>query len=160
MTDGLKQHLPVIVTVTILGFITCAFVLMRVHDGAAGMDVPTFSTLIIVIPCAFMFLCSLVVAMTAHSIGRQLYVTMLAICFIGGLVSMVITSIWTADANLAAALLANSADGETISPATDQPILVLRNIAAYVVMPTLGCIAGAWIGSRLHPMEAEPKTKK
>ena len=160
MTDSLKRHLPVIVAVTVVGIATCAFALMQVVNAAPGLAVPTFETLVIVIPCAVMFICSLIVAMTAHTIERALYVTMLVICLVLGVVSMVVTSTWESNATLTAALLANSADGETITAAVNQPIIVMRNIAAYIVMPTLGCIAGAWLGSRMHPMEADLSPKK
>ena len=160
MTESLKRHLPVIIAVTLAGIATCAFIFMQVLNAVPGLDVPTFETLVIVIPCAVMFFCSLIVVMTAHTIERSLYVTMLAICLVLGLVSMVVTSTWESDASLTAALLANSADGETITAAVNQPIIVMRNIAAYIVMPTLGCIAGAWIGSRMHPMEADLSPKK
>ena len=157
MTEGFKQHLPVIIVVSIVGLATGAFALMYVKNSAASMDVGAFSSYIIIIPCLIMLVCSLVVAMTAHTIGRQLYVTMLALCLALGLVSMVVTSIWMSDPVVSAALLANSPEGEVITPITQQPIIVMRNIAAYVVMPTVGCIAGAWIGSRLHPIQAEGK---
>ena len=160
MTESLKRHLPVIVAVCLVGLATGAFALMQVKNAVPSMDVGTFEGLIIIIPCAIMFICSLIIAMTAHTIERSLYVTMLVICLALGVVSMVVTSIWESDAALTAALLANSVEGETITPAVNQPIIVMRNIAAYIVMPTLGCIAGAWLGSRMHPMEADPSPKK
>lgn len=155
MTEGFRKQLPVIVAVSLVGIVTGAFALVRVLDAAASMNVETFSSLVFVIPCAIMLICSLVVAITAHSIGRQLYVTMLGICLVTGVVSMVLTSIWMSDASLAASLLANSPEGSSVVPVSDQPLLVMRNIAAYVVMPTVGCIVGAWLGSRLHPVQSE-----
>lgn len=155
MTESLKEHLPVIAVVCIVGAATAAFALMQVRNGAAGMDVALFEALIIVIPCAAMLVCSAIVAMTAHTIERSLYVTMLAICLAMGLVSMVVTSLWESDPSVTAALLANSAENTTITAAVNQPIIVMRNVAAYIVMPTLGCIAGAWLGSRIHPMQAK-----
>ncbi|MBO4353293.1 MAG: hypothetical protein J5818_07385 [Eggerthellaceae bacterium] len=160
MSESLKRHIPVIVAVSLVGIATGAFALIQVRNAAASMDTGTFEGLIIVIPCMIMLICSLIVAMTAHAIERNLYVTMLVICLAVGIVSMVLTSIWEADASLTALLLANSAEGETITPAVNQPIIVMRNIAAYIVMPTIGCIAGAWLGSRMHPMEADLSAKK
>ena len=160
MTESLKRHLPVIIVVCLVGAATAAFALMQVRNSVDEMDVAMFETLVIVIPCAAMLVCSAVVAMTAHTIERSLYVTMLAICFVLGLVSMVATSMWESDSAVTAALLANSAEDATITAAVNQPLIVMRNIAAYIVMPTLGCIAGAWLGSRMHPMQAEaPKGK-
>lgn len=160
MTEGFKQHLPIIIVVSLVGLATGIYALMRVHDGAAGMDVGAFSSYIIIFPCLIMLVCSLIVAMTAKSIGRQLYLTMLGICLALGIVSMVVTSMWMSDPAIAQALLANSPEGETITPVVEQPIIVMRNIAAYVVMPTVGCIAGAWIGSRLHPVHSEGSMRR
>ena len=160
MSDSLRAHIPVIVAVCAVGIVTGAFALMKVNEAASGMDVGTYETLIIIIPCAIMLICSIIVAMTAQVIERRLYVIMMAICLAAGTVSMVLTSIWMSDPTLSSALLANSAEGTVITPPSNNPLIVMRDIAAYVVMPTIGCIAGAWLGSRIHPMQAEPGAKK
>ena len=160
MTESLRNHLPVIVAVSVVGTLTGAFALMQVRNGVSGMTVGTFDMLIIVIPCVIMLVCSLIVAATAKAIERPLYVTMMGICLALGLVSMVATSMWAANPDIAAALVANSGEGASLVPATNSPLIAMRNVAAYIVMPTVGCIAGAWIGSRLHPMQATHKKRK
>lgn len=155
MSEGIKQHLPVIIAISLVGLATGAFAMMRIRDGAVGMDVGAFSTYIIVVPCAIMLVCSFLIAVTAPSIGRQLYLIVVGTCLAAGVVSMIVSSIWMADPAVASALLANSADGATVTPVSDSIIIVLRDIAAYIVMPTVGCIAGAWIGSRVHPVKSE-----
>jgi len=157
MSEGVKQHLPVICIVTIVAMASGAFALMRVNDAAASMSVETYSTLIFLIPCAAMLIGSFIIAVTAQTIGRQLYVVVLGICFVLGLASLVGTSVGMSDPAVVSALLANSPDGTTITPITDSPLIVMRNIAAYIVVPTIGCIAGAWIGSRIHPVAREGK---
>ena len=160
MSESLRNHLPVIVAVSVVGALTGAFALMQVRNGVAGMTVGTFDMLIIVVPCVIMLICSLIVAMTAKAIERSLYVTMMGICLALGLISMVVTSTWAANPDVAAALLANSGEGASLVPPANSPLIAMRNVAAYIVMPTVGCIAGAWIGSRMHPMQAAPKKRK
>lgn len=154
MTEGLKEHLPIIIAVTLVGLGTAAFALSYVHGNVSNMNVSMFNTLIILVPCVVMFICSFIIAFTASEIGRQLYLIVVGICLACGVVSLVVTSFWAADANVAAALLANSGEGETLVPPSNAPIIVLRDIAAYFVIPTIGCIAGAWVGSRVHPVKA------
>lgn len=160
MSDSVRQHLPVIAVVTVVGLATGAFAMMRVADAAAGLDLGTFSLLMLVAPCAVMLVGSFIIAATATRIERQLYVVVLATCLAAGLVSLVAAAAMTSDPAIAAALQANTADGTQVIPDTGSPILVLRDIAAYVVAPTVGCIAGAWVGSRLHPMSASPRKRK
>lgn len=152
MTDGMKRHLPVIIVVSIVCLASTCYALSRVLAGVPDMSVRTFSLYVIVIPCAAMVIGAFAVTFTADEIGRQLYITMLAICLALGIVCMVVTSSWMSDAGIAAQLLANSGDGAEITPILQSPLLVLRDIAAFVVAPTVGCIAGAWAGSRVHPM--------
>ena len=157
MTEGFKRHLPVVVVVSLVGIATCVFALMQVANGASGMNVDSFSMYIILVPCIVMVVCSLLITITASEIGRQLYLAVVGVCFVGGIVSMVITSGWFSDPFISAQLLANSPDGTTITPPLQNPLIVLRNIAAYIVAPTVGCIAGAWLGSRLHPVTSDKR---
>ena len=157
MSESVKQHLPIIVIVTIIALASGAYTLLRVHDGATSMSLDTYSMYIIVIPCVVILLASFIITVTAQTIGRQLYVVVLLICFTLGIISLVVTSMWMSDPTIASALLANSPDGTVITPITNSPLIVMRNIAAYVVVPTVGCIAGAWIGSRIHPVAREGK---
>lgn len=123
------------------------------------MSVDAFQMLIFLVPCAVMLAGSFIIAASASVIGRQLYVTVLAICLATGVISMLVTSTWLSNADIVAALLANSDEGAAVTPILQSPLLVLRDIAAYVVIPTVGCIAGAWVGSRLHPMASEKKSR-
>lgn len=160
MTEGLKHHLPVIIIVSLIGIATGAFILMNVASNAADMSLDTFSLYVFVIPCIIMAICSLIIMMTASEIGRRLFVTVTGICFAVGVISMVITSSWFSDPTLVSQLLANSPEGTTVTPPIQSPLIVMRNIAAYIVAPTVGSILGAWIGSRMHPMKAESGTSR
>ena len=160
MTKGFREHLPVIIVVCIIGFLTGAFALSRVHAGVSGMDLNMFNALIFVIPCAIMLVCSFVVAITANSIGRQMYLVMVVVCLATGIASMVVTSFWVQDASFAAVLQANSPEGTNVVPTLQLPIIMLRDIAAYIVIPTVGLIAGAWLGSRIHPVKSEGSKRK
>lgn len=152
MSEGLKRHLPVIVVVTLICLATAAFALSRVLAGASDMSARTFSLYIIVIPCAIMVVGAFAISFTAEEIGRQLFLTVVGICFVLGVACMVVTSTWMSDATIASQLLANSGDGAEITPILDSPLIILRDLAAFVVAPTVGLIAGAWVGSRVHPM--------
>lgn len=163
MSDDLKRHIPVIVVVTLVGIASCAFALMQVLNGVAtGMDLSTFSTAIIVIPCIGMLLCSFFIAFSAPEISRNLYLIVLGICLVTGFASMFVTSGWMSNADIAAQLVANSPDGTEVVPIFRDTMIMIRDLAAFVVMPTIGCIAGAWVGSRVHPMKTtgKKKTKK
>lgn len=162
MNETVKQHLPIIVVVSLLGIATTYFLLSRAYASAATLSVDSFSTYIFGIPCIVMFICSTVIMMTAHRIGRQLYLVIVTICLITGVISMLVTSTWLSDDSIAALLLANSPADTVITPILNSPIVILRDIAAFFVAPTVGCIFGAWLGSRLHPMtsDAMPKNSK
>lgn len=157
MTESVRRHLPIIVVVSLVGIATSYFLLARVYADASHLDVGAFGTYIFLIPCAVMFVCSTIIMLTAHEIGRQLYLVVVGICLAAGIVCMVITSVWLMDDSIAAALLANSADDATVVPIINSPVLVLRDIAAFFVAPTVGSIVGAWLGSRMHPMEHDAK---
>lgn len=159
MTDTVKQHLPIIVVVTLVGIATSYFLLSRVLAGISALDVDAFSTAVFLIPCIVMLVCSIVIVITSHAINRQLYLVVVGIALITGIASMIAANAWLLDPAISSALLANSPDGTVITPILNSPILVLRDIAAYVVIPTIGCILGAWLGSRLHPMSAETRGK-
>ena len=160
MTEGLKRHLPVIVVVSLVGIATCVFALTQVLGSVDKLDVDAFSLYIIIIPSVIMVVCSFVIALTANQIGRQLYLVVVGICFVTGIVSMVVTSGWLSDSAISAQLLANSPEGTTITPILQAPIIMLRDLAAYIVAPTVGCIFGAWLGSRIHPMTPEGKGRR
>ena len=162
MNETVKQHLPVIAVVTLLGIATTYFLLARVYSNAVSLSADSFSTYIFGIPCIGMFICSTVIMMTAHRIGRQLYLVIVAICLVAGVISMLVTSTWLSDESITSLLLANSPAGTVITPVLKSPIVILRDIAAFFVAPTVGCIFGAWLGSRIHPMTSDtmPKNKK
>jgi len=157
MTDIVKQHLPVIVVVTLVGIATSYFLLTSVLGNVANMDVDGFATATFGIPCVVMFVCSFIIALTSPGINRQLYVVIVGIGLATGIVSMLAGNAWLLDPAIKEALLANSPDGTTVTPILNAPIIVLRDIAAFFVVPTVGSILGAWVGSRLHPMTSDQK---
>lgn len=152
MNDEVRQHLTVIVAVFLLGIAATVFALMQVYGAAGTMDVGSFSNAVFLVPCIAMVICSFVIMLTARAIGRQLFVVVVGVCFVAGIVSMVVTSGWLSNPGIAELLLANSPDGTTITPPVENIVVVMRDIAAFIVAPTVGSIAGAWLGSRLHPM--------
>ena len=152
MDDAVRQHMTVIVAVLLLGVIAGAFALLQLRNAAGSLDVGAFSLAVFVIPCVIMVICSFIIMMTAQAIGRQLFAVVVLACFAFGVVSMVVTSGWFADATITDQLLANSPEGTVITVPVQNMVVVLRDIAAFVVAPTVGSIAGAWVGSRLHPM--------
>lgn len=158
--NSFKQHLPVIAAIMAIGTGSACYALSYVRSNAASFDVQTFSWLIFLIPVAAMFVCSLLSMMTARVANRKTYLGIVGICFALGIVSMLVTSSWLADPSVAAALLANSGENARVVPILDSPVTMIRDLLAYFVVPTIGCIAGAWIGSRLHPMKAEPSGRK
>ena len=153
VSDEVRQHLTVIVATCLLGIVAASFILLQIRNAAGSMDVSTFSLAIFIAPCIVMLICSFVIMVTANTIGRQLFIVVVGICFATGIVSMVVTSGWLSDAGIAAQLLANSPEGTTITPPIQNIVVVMRDIAAFVVAPTVGSIAGAWLGSRLHPID-------
>ncbi|MBQ9043162.1 MAG: hypothetical protein IJ111_10175, partial [Eggerthellaceae bacterium] len=148
MDAVVRKHLSVIIAVTLVGIVTAALLLQLVHDSAASMGANQFSMVIFLVPCAIMLVGSFVIAATARQIGRQLYLVVLVICLVTGIVSMVVTSGWLSDPSITALLMANSPEDTVITPILQSPITIFRDIAAYVVIPTVGCIFGAWLGSR------------
>ena len=160
MTDDIKDNLPALVAVTVIAVATCAFALIQVHGNAASLSYEAFSNLIFIIPCAFMLVGPFIVVLMSQRIGRKLYLTLVGICFVLGIAVMLVTSSWLSDVDIAAKLLANSADGTVITPILKAPLVIMRDIAAFIVCPTVGCIAGAWLGSRLHPVTSTNPTRK
>ena len=154
MSEEVKEHLPTVALVSALGVLGAAFALSRVHAAAGDMSVGAFSLAIFVIPCVVMVVCSFVIMLTASAIGRQLFLVVVGICFVAGIVSIFVTSAWFSDPELAALLLANSGEGAEVIPPMNNPLVAMRDVAAFVVAPTVGCIAGAWLGSRIHPMSS------
>ena len=53
--------------------------------------------------------------------------------------------------------VASSGEGAAIVPSMNNTLVAIRNVAAFVVAPTVGCIAGAWVGSRVHPMKSSKR---
>lgn len=160
MTETVKKHLPIIVVVTLVGIATTYFLLTRVLASASSMDVDSFSTAVFGIPCIVMFICSTIIVLTAPGINRQLYIIVVALCMVFGVIVMVISNFWMLDKSIADVLLANSPDGTTITPVLRDGMQILRDVAAYFVIPTVGSILGAWLGSRIHPMTSESTKNK
>lgn len=152
MNEDLKRHLPVIVIATLACIAGTVLALMSLKNAAGGMQLDAFSLAVFVIPCIAMLVGSFVIMVTSEVISRKLFVVVTGICLATGVVAMVVTSSWFQDATLVEALLANSPDGTAVTVPIQSPIIVMRDIAAYVVCPAVGSIAGAWVGSRLHPM--------
>lgn len=160
MDPVVKKHLPFIIGITLLGIVATYFVFMWLHDSAyTTMNAVSYSWWLFLVPCAVMLVCSFAIACTADEIGRQLYVAVLVICLVLGVISMFVVSAWLSDASITETLLANSPEGTTITPVLKSPMTILRDVAAWIVIPTVGCILGAWVGSRLHPMAGEKKKK-
>lgn len=155
MNESLRKHLSVIIGVTVLGLISGTLILNAVRGAVGSMDYSMFSFLIIIVPCAIMLVCSFVIMFTANEIGRQMFIVVVVISIVAGLLSMFVTSSWQSDSEIVATLMANSPEGTVIVPSIRMPITFLRNIAAFFVVPTVGCILGAWAGSRVHPMKSD-----
>lgn len=153
MNDELKDHLPTIIATFAIGIAACAFALLQVYNNAGAMNVDMFSMAVWVVPCVFMVICSFVIMVTANAIGRKLFLVVVGVCFVAGVIEMVLTSTWFSNPDIVSALLANSGDGAEVVPPINNPIAVMRDIAAFIVAPTVGSIFGAWLGSRLHPMK-------
>lgn len=155
MNEDIRENLSTLIIAAVLGIGTCAFALAQICNNASSLDVNTFGILTFVIPFGIMIIVPFAIMLTSLRIGRKLYLVVVGTCFVLGIVVLVITSIWMADPTISAQLLANSPEGTVIVPGVNSPIIVMRDIAASIVCPTIGCIAGAWIGSRLHPVTAE-----
>ena len=160
MDPVVKKHLPFIIGITLLGVVATYFVYMWLHDTAyTTMSATMFSWWLFLVPCIVMLICSFAIACTADEIGRQLYVAVLAICLVLGVISMFVASAWLSDPTIPETLLANSPADTVLTPVLKSPMTILRDVAAWIVIPTVGCIFGAWVGSRLHPMSGEKKNK-
>ena len=160
MDKHIRDNLPTIIVIWLIGIATCAFGLVLVRNNAASLDVGAFSWAVFLIPCVVMILAPFAITLVAQSIGKQLYLSMLGISVVLGIIVMVITSGWMSDPDIAAKLMANSDPSITIIPILQAPITMLRDVAAFIVCPTIGCIAGAWVGSRLHPVVSTNKKKR
>lgn len=160
MDKDIRDNLPTIIVIWLIGIATCAFGLVLVRNNAASLDVGAFSWAVFLIPCVVMILAPFAITLVAQSIGKQLYLSMLGISVVLGIIVMVITSGWMSDPDITAKLMANSDPSITIIPILQAPITMLRDVAAFIVCPTIGCIAGAWVGSRLHPVVSTNKKKR
>ena len=160
MTEIVKQHAPAIAAVTLVGLSAMFFLLMRVVGDAANLDFETFMSYTFTIPCVVIFLCSTVVALTSPGINRQLYVVIVVIGMLMGAASMIACNTWLVDPSISSELVSNSPEGTVVTSLLNLPVIVLRDIAAFFVIPTVGSILGAWLGSRLHPMSAERASGK
>ena len=160
MSDSVRKHLPIIIVVSLAGIATGYLVLSSVYAGASDMSVEAFNSFIFLVPCACMLACSTIIMLTAQEIGRQMYLIVVGLCLAAGIICMIVTSTWLMDDALASSLLANSPDDAAVVPIINSPVLVLRDIAAFFVAPTVGSIFGAWLGSRLHPMKQDEKDGK
>ena len=160
MDPKVRKHLSVFIGVTVIGFVTGYLCMRCVRDAADTLSFSAFSTLTFIVPCAIMLIASFFIAATADEIGRQFYIVILVICLVAGIISMFVTNNWLTQDDIVAKLLANSPDGTVILPTLQAPVTMLRDIAAFVVAPTVGSIAGAWVGSRLHPMTGEKHKNK
>ena len=159
MSEGLKNHLPVIIATAVLGILLGGLLMSVVKDNASLFNASAFSMLLIAVPCVIMFVASFVIMLTAREIGSRLLIVVEGICLVLGLVSMVVASSWEGDATIAAAVLANSGDGATLTPVLHSPFGIVRNIMLYLLVPMVASIAGAWLGSRLHPVGVDKNNK-
>lgn len=160
MDSVLRKQLSVIILVTVVGLVTGYLLMSNVRNSASVLSVDAFSWLVFLIPCAIMLVGSFIVAVTATEIGRQLYIACVVICVVTGIASMVLATNWMNDPAIATQLLANSPEGAIVVTPLASIVFMIRDFAAFVVVPTVGNIAGAWVGSRLHPMTAQSSGKK
>ena len=160
MSEDIRENLPTLIIAFALGIAACVFAFVQICNNAGSLDVNTFGILTFAIPFGLMIVIPFIIILTSQRIGRKLYLTIVGACFALGIVVLVLTSTLMSDPAISTQLLANSPEGTTIVPAVNSPIIVMRDIAASIVCPTVGCIAGAWIGSRLHPVTAEKTSKK
>lgn len=160
MDEVVRKHLSVIIAITLLGLVTGYLAMTFVRDNAAVMNANSFALWVFLVPCVFILVCSFAIAATARQIGRQLYLVVLVVSLICGIISMIMASGWLSDPEISALLLANSPEETVITPILQSPITILRDIAAFVVLPTVGCIFGAWVGSRVHPMTTDGTENK
>ncbi len=159
MSESVKKQLAFIAIVTIFGIAWCGILLGFLKSATSSLNVLTFDILTLVIPCVVMFVCALVIMMRADEIGSTLLLIVEVICFVCGMASLVITSSWQADPQVAEALLANSAEGATITPSLQNVFAIVRGAALFLFVPLMGSILGAWIGSRLHPVSVDKHNK-
>lgn len=164
MSPALKGHLPVIILMAVLGIFSSVFFMTLVHDNAGAFNASIFNLLLTAIPCVAMVICSFIVAITAKEIGSRMLWIVTGICVIAGFASMVVVAGWQGDSEIVSAVLANSPSDTTITPITNSPFGIVRNVLLYVVCPMVGCVLGAWIGSRIHPLSVDrnnnPSKKK
>lgn len=148
MTEELKLHLPTIIAVTFVCIIATYFALTSLHGAVDQVGLGALETMSFLVPSIVMVIGSLIIMATSHAVTRQIYVCIVVICLVTGAVATVLTNSWFV--------------GTDLVPPLQNFIALIRNLAAFFVAPTIGCIAGAWIGSRLHPMKMTkaPNKKK
>ena len=108
MSESIKQQLPTIVAIAVIGLVAGVFALGFVHGQAEVMDVGAFETWILVVPCAVMLLMAFFIGLTANVISKRLYQIVVGICLVAGVVCMLVTSSWLSSADTAALLLATA----------------------------------------------------
>ena len=160
MSPALKAHLPVIALVAVLGILCAAGLLTLVRDNAGMFNAGMFTFFLIAIPCVVMLICGFAISVTAKEIGSRLLTIVVAICVISGFASILVVSGWQGDSAISAAVLANSPEGATLTPIINSPFGIVRNVMLYLLCPAAGCVAGAWVGSRLHPVSVDANNKK
>lgn len=154
MKEQVRKHLPILIAIFAIGVLTGAFALMQVKNAVPGISVDAFNTIIMIVPCAIALICSFVSMMLASEIGKQLFIVTTMTSLFIGVVILIVTSVWMFDQSFAAQLLENSPEGSIVVPTINAPVMIVRNIAACFVCSVVGCIGGAWLGSRLHPVYA------
>ena len=148
MTEELKQHLPTIIAVTFVCIAATFFILTSLHGAVDEVGLGVLETMSFLVPSIVMIIGSFVIMATSTAVNRQIYVCIVAICLVAGAVATVLTNDWFV--------------GTDLVPPLNNFVALIRNLAAFFVAPTVGCIAGAWLGSRLHPMKMTkaPNKKK
>ena len=158
--SSLKAHLPVIILIAVLGALSGSILLTVIRDNAAMFNAGTFTFTLIGLPCVIMVIASFIISVTAREIGSRMLVIVEAICVVLGIAATVVASGWQADPAITSVVLANSGDGATITPMTNSPFGIIRNVMLYLLCPMVGSVAGAWVGSRLHPVSVDVNNKK
>lgn len=144
----LRRTLPALVIITIACVILGATLLGFVHDHASDLTVKTYELLLMAIPAALMLVGSFLTMFFAD-INKTVFVTVVFTCIVVGLVGLGITGTWLNDPAFTSALLANSPADAVLSSPISTPFKVFRDFALFAFTPMVGCIAGAWVGSRI-----------
>lgn len=146
--SDLKRTLPALVVITIACVVLGAGLLGFLHDHASSLNAKTYELLLMVIPAVLMLLGSFLTMFFAN-INKTVFVTVVFTCVVVGLVGLGISATWLNDPAFTSAILANSPEGSTLSSPISTPFKVFRDFALFAFTPMVGCIAGAWVGSRI-----------